>query len=206
MPAKNKVRKKVTIQFDEEHLQTLTTALEVYSRLRSGQIKLAFDAAFCDKDLTYNDSETIESFVRTLVFRNDKTIADNRNAYYGVGQEEMKDGTVAWEIKKTIEQYLHYQRNDGYRNIMDVSGDGPMQISKVPVPKILNFEPSKTFPVPKKAYDILNKAFEKNDWETMWATVELAFKTKPLSKGKSTKIEKVDNQWVVTVNEPYINK
>ena len=143
MPAKNKVRKKVTIQFDEEHLQTLTTALEVYSRLRSGQIKLAFDAAFCDKDLTYNDSETIENFVRTLVFRNDKPRLNNRNAYYGVGQEEMKDGTVAWEIKKVVEQYLHYQRNDGYRNIMDVSGDGPMQISKVPVPKILNFEPSK---------------------------------------------------------------
>jgi hypothetical protein len=89
---------------------------------------------------------------------------------------------------------------------MDVSGDGPMQISKVPVPKILNFEPSKTFPVPKKAYDILNKAFEKNDWETMWATVDLAFKNKPLPKGKSTKIEKVNNQWVVVVNEPYVNK
>jgi hypothetical protein len=206
MKAKINPRKKVTIQFDEEHLQTIATAMEVYSRLRSGQIKFAFDAAFCDKDLTYSDSEAIESFVRTFVFRNDKTIADNRNAYYGVGQEEMKDGTVAWEIKKTIEQYLHYQRNDGCRNIMDVSGDGPMQISKVPVPKILNFEPSKTFPVPKKAYDILNKAFEKNDWETMWATVELAFKNKPLPKGKSTKIEKVDNQWVVIVNEPYINK
>jgi hypothetical protein len=206
MKTKIKPHKKVTIQFDEEHLHTIATAMEVYSRLRSGQIKLAFDAAFCDKDLIYSDSEAIESFVRTFVFRNDKTIADNRNAYYGVGQEEMKDGTVAWEIKKTIEQYLHYQRNDGYRNIMDVSGDGPMQISKVPVPKILNFEPSKTFPVPKKAYDILNKSFEKTDWETMWATVDLAFKNKPLPKGKSTKIEKVDNQWVVVVNEPYINK
>jgi hypothetical protein len=206
MPAKNKVRKKVIIQFDEEHLQTIATAMEVYSRLRSGQIKFAFDAAFWDKNLTYEDGEAIESFVRTLVFRNDKTITDNRNAYYGVGCDEMKDGTVAWEIKKVVEQYLHYQRNDGYRSIMDVSGDGPMQISEVPVPKILNFEPSKTFPVPKKAYDILNKAFEKNDWETMWATVELAFEKSPLPKGKSTKIEKVDNQWVVIVNEPYINK
>jgi hypothetical protein len=206
MPAKTKPRKKISVQFDEEHLYTIATAMEVYSRLRSGQIKFAFDAAFCDKNLTYEDGETIESFVRTLVFRNDEHIINNRNAYYGVGQEQMKDGTEAWEIKKTVEQYLHYERNDGYRNIMDVSGDGPMQISKVPVPKILNFEPSKTFPVPKKAYDILNKAFEKNDWETMWATVELAFKNKPLPKGKSTKIEKVDNQWVVIVNEPYINK
>jgi hypothetical protein len=206
MPAKTKPRKKVAIQFDEEHLQTIATAMEVYSRLRSGQIKSAFDAAFCDKNLTYEDGETIESFVRTLVFRNDEHIINNRNAYYGVGQEQMKDGTEAWEIKKTVEQYLHYERNDGYRNLMDVSGDGPLQCSKVPVPKILNFEPSKTFPVPKRAHEILNKAFEKNDWETMWATVELAFKNKPLPKGKSTKIEKVDNQWVVIVNEPYTNK
>lgn len=206
MKSKTKHRKKVTIQFEEEHLHTIATAMEVYSRLRSGQIKFAFDTAFCDKDLTYSDSEAIESFVRTFVFRNDKTIADNRNAYYGVGCEEMKDGTIAWEIKKVIEQYLHYQRNDGYRSIMDVSGDGPMQISKVPVPNILDFEPYKTFPVPKKAHDILNKAFEKNDWETMWAAVELAFKNKPLPKGKSTKIEKADNQWIVVVNEPYICK
>jgi hypothetical protein len=206
MPAKTKTRKKVAIQFDEEHLQTIATAMEVYSRLRSGQIKFAFDAAFCDKNLTYEDGEAIESFVRTLAFRNDEHIINNRNAYYGVGQEQMKDGTEAWEIKKTVEQYLHYERNDGYRNIMDVSGDGPLQLSKVPVPKILNFEPSKTFSVPKKAYETLNKSYDKKDWETMWATVELAFKSKPLPKGKSTKIEKVDNQWVVIVNEPYINK
>ena len=113
MPTKTKPRKKVAIQFDEEHLHTIATAMEVYSRLRSGQIKFAFDAAFCDKDLTYSDSEAIESFVRTFVFRNDEHIINNRNAYYGVGCEEMKDGTVAWEIKKTVEQYLHYERNDG---------------------------------------------------------------------------------------------
>ena len=206
MPAKNKVRKKVTIQFDEEHLHTIATAMEVYSRLRSGQIKFAFDAAFCDKNLTYEDGETIESFVRTLVFRNDKHIINNRNAYYGVGQEQMKDGTEAWEIKKTVEQYLHYERNDGYRNIMDVSGDGPLQCSKVPVPKILNFEPSKTFPLPKKCYKSLDRLFEKKDYSAMWIIVDKMFQDTPLPKGNSTKIEKVDNQWVVIVNEPYINK
>jgi hypothetical protein len=206
MPAKTKPRKKVAIQFDEEHLHTIATAMEVYSRLRSGQIKFAFDAAFCDKNLTYEDGEAIESFVRTLVFRNDEHIIKKRNAYYGVGQEQMKDGTEAWEIKKTVEQYLHYERNDGYRNIMDVSGDGPLQCSKVPVPKILNFEPSKTFPLPKKCYKSLDRLFEKKDYSAMWIIVDKMFQDTPLPKGKSTKIEKVDNQWVVIVNEPYINK
>jgi len=206
MPTKTKPRKKVAIQFDEEHLHTIATAMEVYSRLRSGQIKFAFDAAFCDKNLSYEDGETIESFVRTLVFRNDEHIINNRNAYYGVGQEQMKDGTEAWEIKKTVEQYLHYERNDGYRNIMDVSGDGPMQCSKVPVPKILNFEPSKTFPLPKKCYKSLDRLFEKKDYSAMWIIVDKMFQDTPLPKGNTTKIEKVDNQWVVIVNEPYINK
>ena len=206
MPTKTKPRKKVAIQFDEEHLHTIATAMEVYSRLRSGQIKFAFDAAFCDKNLTYEDGETIESFVRALVFRNDEHIINNRNAYYGVGQEQMKDGTEAWEIKKTVEQYLHYERNDGYRNIMDVSGDGPMQCSKVPVPKILNFEPSKTFPLPKKCYKSLDRLFEKKDYSAMWIIVDKMFQDTPLPKGNTTKIEKVDNQWVVIVNEPYINK
>ena len=206
MPAKTKPRKKVAIQFDEEHLHTIATAMEVYSRLRSGQIKSAFDAAFCDKNLTYEDGETIESFVRTLVFRNDEHIINNRNAYYGVGQEQMKDGTQAWEIKKTVEQYLHYERNDGYRNVMDVSGDGPLQCSKVPVPKILNFEPSKTFPLPKNCYKSLDRLFEKKDYSAMWIIVDKMFQDTPLPKGNSTKIEKVDNQWVVIVNEPYINK
>jgi hypothetical protein len=202
---KNKQRKKVLIEFDEEHLVTLATALETYSRLRAGQIKFAFDTVYWDKELTYYDGENIESFVRAIVFNKDELLSQNRNASYGVGCKEMKDGTVAWEIKKTIEQYQHYQRNDGHRRICDVSGDGPMQFSQVPVPKILNFDPSKTFDIPKKAYDILNKAYDKKDWETMWATVELAFKNKPLPKGTSSKIEKQeDGKWVVIIKEPYI--
>ena len=243
MPTKTKPRKKVAIQFDEEHLHTIVTAMEVYSRLRSGQISIALDSAFWDTNLSWDEKQYLENMLRYTIFpaqpkreydghggfydqynneydeggslvkesdewksKKNRHHLDYPNSYYGVGCEEIKDGTEAWEIKKTVEQYLHYERNDGYRNVMDVSGDGPMQCSKVPVPKILNFEPSKTFPVPKKAYDILNKAFEKKDWETMWATVELAFKNKPLPTGKSTKIEKVDNQWIVIVNEPYTNK
>lgn len=202
---KDKPRRKVSIQFDEEHLGTLVSALETYSRLRAGQIKLAFDTVYWDKELTYHDVETIENFVRAIVFNKDELLSQNRNASYGVGCEEMRDGTVAWEIKKTIEQYQHYQRNDGYRRVCDVSGDGPMQFSHVPVPKIVDFNPSKTFDVPKKAYDILNKAYDKKDWETMWATIELAFKNTPLPKGKSSKIEKQENdKWVIIVEEPYI--
>jgi hypothetical protein len=241
MPTKTTPRKKVTIQFDEEHLKTLTTALEVYSRLRSGQISIAMDSAFWDANISWVERQYLENMVRYTIFpaqpkreydghggfydqynneydeigtlvkesdywksKKNRHHLDHSNSYYGVGCEEMKDGTVAWEIKKTIEQYLHYQENSGYRNIMDVSGDGPMQISEVPVPKVLNFDTSKTFPIPKKKYNILNNAFRKKDWKTMWDTVDLAFKNNPLPKGKSTTIEKENDQWFVIVKEPYV--
>ena len=108
MKKKKTESKKVSIEFDERHLATLTTALEVYSRLRSGQVAMAMSTAFIDKAcLNYIDTHVIESVVRTLAFRNED-ICTRPNSYYGVGCEQMKDGTAAWEIKKVIEQYLHF--------------------------------------------------------------------------------------------------
>ena len=89
MKKKKTESKKVSIEFDEKHLATLVTALEVYSRLRSGQIAMAMSTAFIDKDcLNYIDTHVIESVVRTLAFRNED-ICTNPNSYYGVGCEQM---------------------------------------------------------------------------------------------------------------------
>jgi hypothetical protein len=199
---------KVSIEFDERHLSTLTTALEVYSRLRSGQIKFAMDAAFWDKDLTYNDGEVIESIVRTLVFRKEDEIINNRNSYYGVGCLQMKDGTVAWEIKKTIEQYLHYQRNDGMRRICDVSGDGPLEISGISAPKVLDsikgyWKPQKEFRIPQGKQESIRKAMNNKDYEKAWDIVYSSFKKKPLPTGNKTRIEDVAGTYYVIVEEPY---
>ena len=199
---------KVSIEFDDRHLSTLVTALEVYSRLRSGQIKFAIDAAFWDKGLTYNDGEVIESIVRTLVFRKDDEIINNRNSYYGVGSLHMKDGTVAWEIKKAIEQYLHYQRNDGMRRICDVSGDGPLEISGIPAPKVLDsikgyWKPQKEFRIPQGKQECMRKAMNNKDYEKAWNIVYSSFKRKPLPTGKKTRIEEVSGAYYVIVEEPY---
>jgi hypothetical protein len=200
--------KKVSIEFDERHLSTLITALEIYSRLRSGQIKFAMDAAFWDKDLTYNDTEVIESFIRTLVFRKDKTITQNRNSYYGIGCLQMKDGTVAWEIKKTIEQYLHYQRNNGMRRICDVSGDGPLQISGIPAPKIFDpiqgyWKPQKKFKIPQSKQESIRKAIEAKNHELAWRIAQASFKKNPLPSGSRSKIQEVSGTYYVLVEEPY---
>ena len=205
---KKKIKsKKVSIEFDERHLSTLTTALEVYSRLRSGQIKFAMDAAFHDKELTYQDGEVLESFVRTIVFNKEKMLMENRNAYYGVGCDQMKDGTVAWEVKKIIEQYNHYQRNDGFRRICDVSGDGAMQISDVPIPKIIElngyWKPQKSFIIPKKVQDRIEVYIKTENFSDIWSVVDKAFKKNPLPKGKLSRIEKYDDSYYVVVEEPY---
>jgi len=207
MKKKKEESKKITIEFDERHLSTLATALEVYSRLRGGQIKSAFDNVFWDKNLTYQDGEVLESFVRTVVFREDKFLTENRNAYYGIGCEKMKDGDVAWEIKKVIEQYNHYQRNDGFRRICDVSGDGAMQISEVPVPKIIDsngyWKPQKSFIIPKRYQKYIDASMKIEKYSDVWSVVDKAFKKAPLPKGKLYRIEKYDDSYYVVIDEPY---
>ena len=205
---KSKNSEKISIEFDERHLSTIVTALEVYSRLRSGQIKFAMDAAFWDKDLTYNDAEVIESIVRTLVFRKDDEIINNRNSYYGVGCLHMKDGTVAWEIKKAIQQYQHYHQNDGMMLICNVSGDGPLEISGIPAPKILDsingyWKPQKEFRIPQGKQESMRKAMDNKDYEKAWNIVYSSFKKKPLPSGSKTRIEEVSGAYYVIVEEPY---
>jgi hypothetical protein len=202
---KKKESQKVQIEFDEEHLYTLVHALEAYSRLRSGQIGMALDAVYWDKDLDWNDKKDLETTVRSIVFKHE-IISESSNMSYGVGCSEMKDGTDAFIIRKVIDQYLHYKRNDGYRKIMDVSGDGAYGsgYKGTPPPKIVNFDPSKTFPVPKKYWNALDFLFEKKDYSAMWEYIDKAFKKKKLPKGNSSEIKKVDNNWVVIVKEPYI--
>jgi len=207
MKKKTTESKKITIEFDEKHLSTLTNALEVYSRLRGGQIKFAFDNVFWDKNLSYEDGEVLESFVRTIVFQKDKLLMENRNAYYGIGCKEMKDGDVAWEIKKVIEQYKHYQRNDGFRRICDVSGDGAMQISDVPVPKIVDsngyWKPQKSFIIPKRYQKYIDASMKIREYGDVWSIVDKAFKKNPLPRGKASRIEKYDDSYHVVIEEPY---
>ena len=213
MKKKTEQPKKVSIEFDEKHLPTLVTALEVYSRLRSGQIAMAMSTAFIDKAcLTYIDTHVIESVVRTLAFRNED-ICTRPNSYYGVGCEQMKDGTVAWEIKKAIDQYLHYQQNDGYRTIVNVSGDGAMQYSEIPVPKVIStlgmlsaikyWKPQKEFRIPQRYQDAMDKAVKSKEFTKAWEIANKSFKNKPLPKGSRSKIEDVAGNYYVVVEEPY---
>jgi hypothetical protein len=201
---KLKKEEKIQLELDEHYLPTLVNALEVYSRLRCGQIKYALDSAFIDKNLDYTEMMYLENIVRSFVFKNEEILEYN-NMYYGIHSKEAGDAKEAFAIKKTIEQYLHYQRNNGYRKICDVSGDGPMKaMSKYPVPKVVGFEPKKVFPIPKRQHAKLDFFFEIKDFSSMWKIIDKTFTKKPLPKGTSSEIKKIDDKWLVVVNEPYL--
>ena len=231
---------KIVIEFDTKHLSVLINALEVYSRLQSGQIKMAIDTVYGDRHISYEEGLHIEGTVRYIAFprnvqreydghggfydqydneydeggsivkeseewsrKKNHPHLDHPNSSFGVGCKEMKEGTVAFEIKKTIEQYIHYQRNNGFRNVMDVSGDGAMQYSDTPLPKILNWKPQKQFKIPQKYQNNISEYINNNEYDKAWNIIDKVFQKKSLPKGNTTKIEKVSDAYYVTVEEPY---
>lgn len=249
---KKEQNKKICMEFEKKHLQTLVTALEVYSRLRSGQISMALDEAYFDRNLSWDEREYLEKVVRTIAFpRNcerrydghggfydqydneydengnilkesedwkaykNRPHLDHANSSFGIGCDEMKDGTVAWEIKKAIQEYFHYERNDGYRD-MGVDGDGVLNISGVPSPKVIDPEtnehwrPVKQFPLPKSYQEKMKvamaKAIPNKAYSEVWSIVETAFKKKPLPRGSSYKVETdKDGKFCVAIEKPFIN-
>lgn len=231
---------KVQIEFEQEHLYVLRNALEVYSRLRSGQISIALDTVFYDRMLSWDERQDMERYVRSICFPKpperkydgqggyydqygntygedgniDQESEDwkrlkkrpslpSDNAYYGVHSDEMKEGSAAFDIKKVISQYLHYKTNDGYRDMMNVDGDGCSHpTSGIPAPKVLDFKPEKKFKVPTKFQKQIEKLIELKDFKSTWEAIDLAFKEEPLPRGSSSKIEKIEDKWHVIVSEP----
>jgi hypothetical protein len=238
---KAKISNKVQVEFSEEHLHVLVSALETYSRLQSGQIKMAIDEVYRDRNISYEEGQYIENVIRTIAFpttprrtydghggfydqynniyKKDGNILkeskewqrkkhfphlDYANASFGVGCSEMRDGTIAFEIKKIITQYLHYKRNNGYRDIMNVDGDGiNTSYSGLTVPKIINFNPQKEFVIPKKFQKKIEELFISKNYNELWNVVVKAFNKKSLPKGKCSRVNKNKNGlWCVVVEEP----
>lgn len=239
---KIKSSNKVEIKFDEQHLGVLISALETYSRLQSGQIKMAIDTVYDDRYISHQEGQYIENVIRSIAFppnskreydghggfydqydneydeggsivkeseewtrKKNHPHLDHANSSFGVGCEEMKQGTIAFEIKKIINQYLHYKNNEGYRNIMNVDGDGIIHsYSGIPKPEIVGFNPQKEFLIPKKYQEKIETLFCDKKYNELWQVVDKAFVKTPLPRGSSSKIIKNEKKmWCVVVKEPY---
>jgi len=240
--------KRIQIEFDYEHLPVLINALETYSRLQSGQVCIAMDTVYADRNLSWDERQHIENTVRHMAFpanprreydghggfydqynneydgngniveesedwKNKKIRPhlDYPNSYFGVGCKEMKSGTIAWEIKKAIEEFLHYERNDGYRD-MGVDGDGVLNVTGIPDAKILNplilsdfkyWKPQKQFRIPQKYQEKVDKLIKSKEYKSVWEIVDKAFKRTPLPSGSSYKIDEVSGTYYVVVDKPH---
>lgn len=233
---------RVSVEFEEQHLSVLISALEVYSRLRSGQIGIAMDEIYYDRQLSWEEREFLEKLVKSVVFpaspikqydghgsyydqydniynergeieqesenwksKKNRPHLDHPHSYFGVGSSEMKDGSIAFEIKKVLAQYLHYQRNDGYRDISNVDGDGISHTySGIPKPEVVGFNPQKEFPIPRKHQKKLNSFMENKSFEKMWNYIyEKVFDKNSLPQGSSYELKKINEQWNLVINHPF---
>jgi hypothetical protein len=133
---------------------------------------------------------------------------DHKNSSFGVGCEEMKRGTIAWEIKKAIQEFLHYERNDGYRD-MGVDGDGVLNISGIPSPKVIDpntnnyWKPIKKIKIPNRHQEKIKQLVANKQYKEAWALIEISFKNTPLPKGSSYTIENENEIFYIAVEKPF---
>lgn len=137
------------VEIDDKALQIISSALEIYTRMQTGQFKIALEEAFPKKcwDVDYEDLNRLEHEIQKLVIpdlvdsppkeRDCGDIDDDgcatykkepvtfpRNKYYGIFQTD-EDNQTAWSIKKAIDEYLSVKSNDGYYD-MGVNFQGPI--------------------------------------------------------------------------------
>lgn len=150
-----------TVKLSDGHLKVINKALETYYRLKSGQIDIALDTAYSyrfDRETT----DEISDFVRARIFPELK----NRAAY-GVGAPEIDDASIAYEIRKTFEEYLAVRLNDGYYG-HTVDFDGPLKVSDEPLPVVVEHKNFKDFELSPKDARIVHKFLEAKDFEKAW--------------------------------------
>ena len=101
------------IKFTDEHLHVMMTALEVYSRLRAGQIKIAIDTAFRDVGLSWKESESIEKFVTDILYPGPPALKYAGNGSYcdQYGRAYDKDGTMD-DSRMTYEDKIRLERSE----------------------------------------------------------------------------------------------
>ena len=180
---KKKEHKKVTVTFDERHLPVIVRALEVFQRMRSGQIDMALDECYADKQTKlmndkdyshYTDNKVIETIIRNVYFKD----LGSPNAAWGIGQYGF-GGEEAYMIQKTLRQYMAYERNDGY------SGSGRDfdicwgSYSDVPNPVVEGFSTRKFFKAPKSIQRKLEDLIEVGNFKGAYDLIDKKFKSLP---------------------------
>jgi hypothetical protein len=196
---KEKVRQPVTIEFQKEHIPTILKALEVYQRIKLGQIDYALDEAFGWK-LDHEAKQEIHNCARKHLF---PEFENNPHISYGIyNQEKVGDATMAYEIYKVLGRYRAITNNDGWSD-WGRSFDKVHSHTGIPLPEVQNFIDYKLFKVPKRLWKKIDSAHTKSDtadWSAIWKAIDKAMPKLP----KGEKSELVDDcfSWYVKVHSP----
>lgn len=150
-----------TVKLTDKHLAVINTALEVYYRLKSGQINIALDEAF-SYSIDRQDAEIIELMIRKAAHKDLPP-----NAAHGFSSEKIGDARIAYEIKKTFEEVLAVKNNNGYYG-NTVNFHGPLKASDEPLPEVIDFKPYKDFKLNSRQSKVINKYFSTKDYTNMW--------------------------------------
>jgi hypothetical protein len=191
---KEKVRKPVTIEFDERHLPIITRALECFMRLRSGQITMALDEVYADKQTKmlkdkdyshYDDNKDIEKLIRSVYFKD----LGSPNAAWGIGQYGF-GGEEAYMISKTLRQYMAYKRNDGYAGSGRDFDTTWGSYSDIPNPVVKGFSTRKFFKAPKSLQKKLYVLVYNGAYKESFDLIDKKWKTLPKGDKYEIGIEK----------------
>jgi hypothetical protein len=184
---KEKVRQPVTIEFQEEHLSVIIKALEVYTRLKLGQIDYALEEAF-GWELDRDKVQAIHNYARQIMFEG-TDMERNPNVSWGIyNQEKVGDATLGYEVQKVLGRYRAITNNDGWSD-WGRSFDKPFSVTGVPLPEVQNFIDYKLFKIPKKLWKSIANAIENKDtadWNGIWKSIDKAMPNLP--KGEKSEI------------------
>ena len=185
-----------TVNLTDNHFKVICKALEIYYRLKSGQINMALNEAF-DYKIDISDLDLIESLIRQNTHKN-----LSAGAAYGFNNKEMGGARIAYEIKKTFEEVLAVKHNDGYYgNTVDFNG--PLKASEEPFPEVVSFVKYKDFKLNSRQSKVISRHILNKDYERMWkyfGSLKLE-----IPKGEKTEILLQDKNAVVRVWKPRKN-
>jgi hypothetical protein len=192
------------VEFQEEHLNVITRALEVYQRLRMGQIDYALSEAF-DHSINYEDRRACHAFIRNTLFK-DPDLGGHLDGSWGIlNQEKVGDATIGYEVYKVLTRYRSFKNNDGWRG-NGTNFDKVYQHTKVPLPEVKCFIDYKLFKVPKKLWKKINSAkwsvnSGEANWESVWNSIDKAMPNLP--RGERSELIDESDSWYVKVTAPF---
>lgn len=156
---------KVTVQFEKEHLEIITKAMEVYMRMKLGQFDIALSEAFNCKSNQYDEIDKANKLLRSIFY------PELEGGSYGIGSAAADDADIASEIRQTFRQYLSLDKSGGYYDFLNVAFDNPLKFSNTALPKIIDnkFDKGKVFYLNNPEISVM---LDNNDWEAAWDAID----------------------------------